>query len=623
MPLTPEGTTDWAALIDDTWGPAELDVTRRLLIFNRFWDAIDTEFACFQDLNVDWDAVKALYFDEIQGDIRKGRFAAIMNHLARWLQESHTYVDDGSVNASAWDPGVPLMISGGWGFNGHFGAGVTPRLDENQLVYTAVPSHPLGLVGGDHILGYDGRPWAQLYRELLEAELPLTGWWWGSSPSSHEHSWLMSIGLNWHLFETIDVLKADGGVIQRLPTSVLDGQSMVIWGTEQLPVPGVPIPTGGEVVTWGILEGTQIGYVYVQGWYGTAQQDFEAAMTDMTVNWETDGMIVDFRTNYGGNMFLSDPGLAVIFNTDVMTIGFAQRCNPTDHDAMCPSTPPSVYVINGNPATYYDKPIAVLVGPGAISSGDQVALRFKFHPAARLFGKSTATAFNAPEDVTLFTGWTSRFAKYDAYLVSDPTNYLTHDEFDVDCAVWLEPDDVAQGVDTVVETAKRWILGTQSDGDADGVGEPCDNCPSTMNVDQLDSDRDLVGDACDCAPADPDRYAGAPEINDGVDNQCPGEAGSGLVDAMTGPSGFRNAADRDEYSWTGQPGATSYEVARSTVRDFSTGCTVVTTPLTYWVDAEIPLAGEVFHYLHRPLGPHIGSWGADSSGQERTNAGCS
>jgi hypothetical protein len=159
-------------------------------------------------------------------------------------------------------------------------------------------------------------------------------------------------------------------------------------------------------------------------------------------------------------MFLSNPGLSLLFNTADTTIGFAQRSDPNNHHAMMPSPsgPPSAYVIPGDSSTYYDMPIAVLVGPGAVSSGDQVALRMKFHQMTRFFGKSTTAAFNAPTGLNLNNSdWYSRYAVADAYLVSDPNQYLTHDEFTVDEEVWLKPDDVANGYDTVVEEAIAWI----------------------------------------------------------------------------------------------------------------------------------------------------------------------
>jgi hypothetical protein len=125
---------------------------------------------------------------------------------------------------------------------------------------------------------------------------------------------------------------------------------------------------------------------------------------------------------------------------------------------MVPSGSIIPYIIPGGSSTYYDKPIAVLVGPGAVSSGDQVALRMKFHPMARFFGKSTTTAFNSPVELNLYNpDWYSRYAHSDAYLVSDPNHYLTHDELTVDEEVWLKPDDVANGFDTVVEEAIAWI----------------------------------------------------------------------------------------------------------------------------------------------------------------------
>jgi hypothetical protein len=36
--------------------------------------------------------------------------------------------------------------------------------------------------------------------------------------------------------------------------------------------------------------------------------------------------------------------------------------------------------------------------------------------------------------------------------------------------------------------------------DADGVGDVCDNCPTTPNPGQEDADMDGIGDACEQAP---------------------------------------------------------------------------------------------------------------------------
>ena len=466
MLAAPDGAaaTDWARRIDDAWGPSRFTPQQLIAVFDQFWGVMDRNYACFQGLEADWTALRTAAHAKIQAGVSRGRFAGILNHAALALRESHTVAEDVVVNFTELEPGVPLFVVGGWGDNRHFQAGLTPLPDSSLLVYKAATSHPLGLAPGDIVLGYGGVPWKRLYRELLEAEMPLTGWWWGSSGSSWTHSMLMSAGLNWHLFDTIDVVKhATGDTVHLALSPLRVGSASGLDCTEQLPIPGVPMPdflVSGDPVSWGIVSGTQIGYVYVRAWIGTAGTQFRAAVQTLLTDYQTTGLIFDFRTNYGGNMFQAYPALEQLFGGDVSTIGFARRCSPGDHLAMCPSPngPPSAYVIHGA-AAGYDRPIAVLVGPGAVSAGDQIAHLFQFHPRARFFGKSTSTAFNVPTPLFMLSGgWSYRFAIADAYRVTAPLDHLTHDELVVDHPVWLEPDDVARGVDTVAETAIRWIV---------------------------------------------------------------------------------------------------------------------------------------------------------------------
>ena len=134
----------------------------------------------------------------------------------------------------------------------------------------------------------------------------------------------------------------------------------------------------------------------------------------------------------------------------------------------------------------------------------------------------------------------------------------------------------------------------------------------------LDTDRDGDGfdTSMDCDDTNDFTYPGAPEINDGFDNQCPGDYGYGVVDENTGVSGFQTQ-DNDAYSWAPQTGATIYEAARSNAPDFSSNCVLLTTADTTWYDAQDPLAGTVFFYLNRPIAPNVGSWG-QAFGGERT-----
>jgi hypothetical protein len=463
---------DWKDAIDSIWGPgppASVKAER----FNIFWYTIDEEYACFQDLDVNWDSIRDLYLSEINDSVvSRGRFAAMMNHAARALKEGHTEFRDAEVYYTEPYPGIPLMLVGGWGVNDHFGAGLTPLPDSTLLVYVAVENHPLGLVPGDIVLGYDGVLWKELYRELLEAELPVSGFWWGSSESSYTHSWLMAAGLNWHLFDTIDVVKYDTKDTLHLATSPLAMSIMSLFATEQMDIPGVPKPdySSRRLVSWDMVEGTQIGYIYCLGWFWEEVNywDWYNAIDSLIPG--TEGLIIDFRTCYGGNPDWACFGLGLLFDQTVDEIGIDMRADPDDHFAMQPSTiiPSDWFTVYNDPATYYDKPIAVLIGPGCISMGDLSSLLLSFHPMTKLFGKPTTASFNSPDKDSLSPDISFRYARSETYLLNNPGHYLTHDEFpsaeDFPWVsfqeVWLTPDGVAEGKDDVVEAAIAWITST-------------------------------------------------------------------------------------------------------------------------------------------------------------------
>jgi hypothetical protein len=147
----------------------------------------------------------------------------------------------------------------------------------------------------------------------------------------------------------------------------------------------------------------------------------------------------------------------------------------------------------------------------------------------------------------------------------------------------------------------------------------CDDTNPNCTIDCTDADGDTHCVTTDCREDDPDIYPDAPELNDGLDNQCPGDVGYGVVDETSGESGFHNPEDKTEYSWPAQVGATLYEVARSSVPDFSANCVVMQVAETYWLDDEPLPVGNCFYYLNRPAAPLAGSWGQGSSGAERTN----
>lgn len=170
-----------------------------------------------------------------------------------------------------------------------------------------------------------------------------------------------------------------------------------------------------------------------------------------------------------------------------------------------------------------------------------------------------------------------------------------------------------------------WLYGlpaetTCDDADNNGNGTTDEGCDDD-NDDYCDDSMTVIGQPTECVlgagDCDDDEFAtypGALETNDGLDNQCAGEEGQGLVDEITG---LTTMGDSNDLCWPEQPLATDYEVLRLEGLGPQDSCSLFPSFSSCWNDASEPSRGLTFYYLVRPTLPYLGSLGTTSSGIER------
>ena len=479
-----KSTRDWQYTIDTTWG-AGLPTAQKLQLFDAFWNKVHLTWGGFPNLIINWDSLKNHYRPIVEAGVSRGRFYGILSKIKLALNEGHVWVKDFGIDSTMgfytitgdeypnyfsfhYLPGIPLLNLFSTFFRTNFGAGVTALPDGSALVYSVMPNHPLNLQPGDIILGYDGIPWLQNLSELFEAELPtlVSGSAFASSTESLVHNSVTCAGMNWGLFDTIDVVKYAVNDTLHYPTSLLESITQPYFiASEQMPINGVPFPdlSANKLVSWGVVDGTNIGYIYVWDWTGvpTGQTKilFGQAVDELMHINNVDGLILDFRTNIGGWPSYANDGFKYLFNIDpTSNYSRAIRVSGNDHFLFTIMAPDPLEPFTPN-SEIFDHPIAVLTGPRCMSAGDINAFRMRFHPMARFFGKKTACAYTDYNTNNLFDYSYYRYRVDNGSVYSNYNNegYLTHNGFPVDEEVWLTRDGVADGQDDVVNRALEWM----------------------------------------------------------------------------------------------------------------------------------------------------------------------
>ena len=172
------------------------------------------------------------------------------------------------------------------------------------------------------------------------------------------------------------------------------------------------------------------------------------------------GLVIDFRTNFGGVVDYANDGLKQLFNFDpTNNFSRALRIAGSDHNAFTFS-PPEAY-LNFTPGhSIFDRPIAVLTGPQGGSAGDYNAFRLRFHPMVRFFGKRTNGAYTNSSVVNegiWYNLYSYRIDNGSVYSKYNNEGFMTHKSFPVDEEIWLTQAGVAKGEDDVVKRALEWV----------------------------------------------------------------------------------------------------------------------------------------------------------------------
>jgi C-terminal processing protease CtpA/Prc len=479
---------DWIELdcmadrVETFWGDAP-DEQDRQQIFDALWNGMAQHYAAFEATYLDWDLAREVYRPQVVEAESQGRFYAVLSEIIFALRDGHTALTSERLYGELPDPYWPADLSLAerppvfWLEDriSAIGACVTPLDDGTLLVYRTEEGNPAGLEPGDLVIGYDGETWADLLTPLLSCRFPLVG----RPVSTQTGLYRKLLGAavnNPHLFDELDVWRRAADAADSVSTDELLGHGSDLICDSRVDVDGVAPPctywnacyqdaAAVAQITWGRLTDTNIGYVHIYSWQGGAGQLFAEAVADLL---DTDGLILDQRSGPGGGLAWGE-GLALLFSEDVeQAISFMRRDPESEaYEALVVDPDIDPIGVVADPLSSYDRPIAVLTGPQAGSAGDVFPFLVSLHPRARRFGRPTDGRFGVATYTIANSGeWFPEpdpfsgdlFASFTvAIMVDHDGEHLQGAPQQPELEVWLQPGDVAAGVDTVVGAALEWI----------------------------------------------------------------------------------------------------------------------------------------------------------------------
>jgi hypothetical protein len=514
------------------WGDSPDDPVEMQYRFDQFWYDIGRAFPDFQGLDLDWDAFHDEYRQKM-GEVQSyGEYAHILSFMAYVLKEGHVRLVPGRVLEKQFAPDrpglpkvnafldkapvfTPLPIS-------KIGACCTVTLDEElviSLIWDGSPN-PYDLKVGDEIVGFNGVPWEDWIPRLETAGIPIFGSP-GGAETSRRYNLLRSGMANANLFEKINIRRVGTGEIETIDVVYIGvGEETICHelteteGLVSVDTPHQPLSFQDDpMFVYGIIPEENIGYMYIKSTRpGDSDRashpdavafadEFEEAVLSLI---DTDGLIIDLRTNVGGieiTIFYKGLSHLVKGTEDRLIIDTAVR-DPEAEDRTklisaseawgqegCSAVPADSWFgrlcrayehiwgsLQGEfpfpadePDLYYENPMIVMTGPDCTSSGDWLVQFLSTFPEVTIIGRDPSGSLTGvyPGVFVPWVYWhedpTTDYVHFVlptvAYYFVDeqPIQHLSRRTGIVDKEVWFTKEDVVSGVDTVREYAIQLV----------------------------------------------------------------------------------------------------------------------------------------------------------------------
>lgn len=200
-------------------------------------------------------------------------------------------------------------------------------------------------------------------------------------------------------------------------------------------------------LTYQILE-NNIGYIYCESFSnGIGDGNLSQTLSQLSV---CDGLIIDVRNNGGGNLTTAQK-FAARFTNEKTLVGYITHKTGPGHNDF--SDPYPVY-IEPSDGIRWQKKAVVLTNRRSFSATNDFVNSMRQFPNVTVIGDKTGGGSGLPFSSEIPCGWSIRFSASPSY---DPQMNQLEFGIDPDIKVDMTAEDMAKGIDTIIERACQFI----------------------------------------------------------------------------------------------------------------------------------------------------------------------